>query len=159
MLVARSRLSAMGALKHVVLPLCVLSHAVAIGIFTVSGKEFMAEALDWPRATAALTPIERHLLGAGFTFHVVLVVNDVAAILVENAHYRGMATFLEFLLYAGDLVDAVYENALLSEGAEKAFTLVPLAVMSAVTLLGLVVHSQEPGLFTKDKNVGAKKKK
>lgn len=149
----------MGALKHVVLPLCALAHAFAIGVFTLAGKEFMADALDWPRETAALTPIERHLLGAGFTFHVVLAVNDVAAIVAENAHYRGMATFLEFLLYAGDLVDAVYENTLLSEGAEKAFTLVPLAVMSAVTLIGLVVHSQEPGLFTKDKNAGAKKTK
>jgi len=148
----------MGALKHAVLPLCVLAHAAAIVTFAVSGKEYMADMLDWPRATSALTPVERHLLGAGCAFHVALVVNDVAAIVVESAHYRGMATLLEFLLYSGDLIDAIYENTLLSEGAEKAFTLVPLAVMSVVTLIGLVVHSQEPGLLTNDKNTGVKKK-
>ena len=98
---------AMGALKHAVLPLCVLAHVAAIVTFAVSGKEYMADMLDWPRATSALTPVERHLLGAGGVFHVALVVNDVAAIVVESAHYRGMATLLEFLLYSGDLIDAV----------------------------------------------------
>lgn len=147
----------MGALKHVVLPLCALAHLAAIGVFSLKGKEYMADMLEWPRTTVALTPIERHLLGAGWTFHVALIVNDIAAIMVENAHYRGMATFLEFVLYAGDLVDAVYENTLLPDGAEREFTLVPLAAMSAVTLLGLLVHSREPGLFTKDKD--AKKEK
>lgn len=151
----------MGALKHAVLPMCIFGHLVAIGIFTVFGKEYMADVLDWPRMTPELTPIERHLLGAGFTFHAVLAANDAAAIMVENAHYRAMATFLEFLLYAGDLVDAMYENMLLpDEGGEeggKIFTLVPLAIMSAVTLIGLLVHSREPGLFTKDKNTEKKR--
>ena len=143
----------MGALKHAVLPICIFGHLVAIGIFTVFGKEYMADVLDWPRLTTELTPIERHLLGAGFTFHVVLAANDAAAIMVENAHYRAMATFLEFLLYAGDLADAIYENSLLPDGRRnKTFTLVPLVIMSAVTLIGLLIHSREPGLFTKDKN-------
>ena len=149
----------MGALKHAVLPICIFGHLVAIGVFTVFGKEYMADVLDWPRMTADLTPIERHLLGAGFTFHVVLAANDAAAIMVENAHYRAMATFLEFLLYAGDLVDAMYENSLLpDEGGSKTFTLVPLAIMSGVTLVGLLIHSREPGLFTKDKNNTEKKR-
>ena len=73
--------------------------------------------------------------------------------MVENAHYRAMATLLELVLYSLDLADAMYENTFLDEeGGEKLFTLVPLAVMTGVTLLGLLVHSQEPGLFTKDKN-------
>ena len=143
----------MGALKHVVLPLCTIAHLFAIAIFTLHGKEYMANLLEWPRNTIKLTPIERHLLGAGFTFHVVLTINDVAAIMVENAHYRAMATFLELVLYSLDLADAMYENTFLDEeGGEKLFTLVPLAVMTGVTILGLLVHSQEPGLFTKDKN-------
>ena len=116
----------------------------------------MADLLEWPRDTVKLTPIERHLLGAGFTFHVVLAINDIAAIMVENAHYRAMATFLELVLYSLDLADAMYENTFLGDGA-KLFTLVPLATMTVITILGLMVHSQEPGLFTKDKN--AKKTK
>lgn len=147
----------MGALKHVVLPLCTIAHLFAIGVFLIEGKEFMANTLDWPRTTVALTPIERHLLGAGFTFHVVLSVNDIAAIAVENAHYRAMATFLEFLLYSLDLADAMYENSLLQTAGEsvKLFTLIPLATMTVVTIFGLVVHSQEPGVFTKDKTKSA----
>jgi hypothetical protein len=86
----------MGALKHIVLHLCTIAHLFAIGVI-FQGKEFMATMLDWPRDTVTLTPIEQHLLGAGFTFHVVLTVNDIAAIAVENAHYRAMATILEFL--------------------------------------------------------------
>uniref|UniRef100_A0A7S0AGL7 Uncharacterized protein n=1 Tax=Minutocellus polymorphus TaxID=265543 RepID=A0A7S0AGL7_9STRA len=145
----------MGALKHVVLPLCTIAHLFAIGVFLVNGKEYMADLLEWPRKTIELTPIERHLLGAGFTFHVVLTINNIAAIIVENAHYRAMATFLELVLYSLDLADAMYENKLLS--GDKLFTLVPLTTMTVVAILGLVIHSQEPGFFTKDKN--AKKTK
>ncbi|KAL7501352.1 hypothetical protein ACHAWT_010760 [Skeletonema menzelii] len=141
----------MGALKHIVLPLCTIAHLFAIGVFTFGGKEYMADLLEWPRNTVKLTPIERHLLGAGFTFHVVLTMNNIAAIMVENSHYRAMATFLELVLYSLDLADAMYENTFLGEGG-KLFTLVPLAIMTGVTVLGLLVHSQEPGLLTKDKN-------
>ena len=146
----------MGALKHIVLPLCTIAHIFAIGVFLFQGKEYMANLLEWPRMTDTLTPIERHLLGAGFTFHIVLTVNDIAAIIIENSHYRAMATLLELILYSLDLADAMYENTLLGEGMNL-FTLVPLATMTGVTTLGLVLHSQEPGLLTKDKN--AKKKK
>ena len=146
----------MGALKHIVLPLCTIAHLLAIGVFLFQGKEYMANLLEWPRMTDTLTPIERHLLGAGFTFHIVLTVNDIAAIIIENSHYRAMATLLELILYSLDLADAMYENTLLGEGMNL-FTLVPLATMTGVTTLGLVLHSQEPGLLTKDKN--AKKKK
>lgn len=86
----------------------------------------MATTLDWPRETTNLTPIERHLLGAGFTFHVVLTASDVVAIVMENVHYRGMATVLEFLLHSLDLANAVYENSFLDEKS-KLFTLVSLA--------------------------------
>ena len=143
----------MGALRHAVLPLCVLAHLAAIAVFALHGKDAVAETLEWPRATVALTPIERHLLGAGIVVHAALAVNDVAAIWVEDAHYRGMATFLEFILNAGYLADAVYENGLLEGTGGREFTLIPLAAMSALTLLGLAVHSQEPGVFTKDKNI------
>jgi hypothetical protein len=49
-----------------------------------------------------------------------------------------------------DLADAMYENTFLGDGA-KLFTLVPLARMTVVTLVGLVIHSMEPGILTKDK--------
>ena len=152
---SRSLQDIMGALKHIVLPLCTFAHLFAIGVFVFSGKEFMTTMLDWPRDTETLTPIERHLLGAGFTFHIVLAVNDIVAIAVENAHYRSMAAILEFLLYFFDLADAMYENTFLGE-ERKSFTLVPLASMSIITAIGLIVHSMEPGVLTKDKN--AKKK-
>lgn len=118
--------SAVGALKHIILPLCTFAHIFAIGVFLFKGKEFMATTLDWPRETTNLTPIERHLLGAGFTFHVVLTASDVVAIVMENVHYRGMATVLEFLLHSLDLANAVYENSFLDEKS-KLFTLVSLA--------------------------------
>lgn len=146
----------MGALKHIVLPLCTIAHLFSISVFLFQGKEAMATLLDWPRMTVSLTPIERHLLGAGLAFHIVLSVNNIAAIIVENSHYRAMATFLELILYSLDLADAMYENTLLTEGMNL-FTLVPLATMTGVALVGLVLHSQEPGLFTEDKNVKKKK--
>lgn len=118
--------STVGALKHIILPLCTFAHIFAIGVFLFKGKEFMATTLDWPRETTNLTPIERHLLGAGFTFHVVLTASDVVAIVMENVHYRGMATVLEFLLHSLDLANAVYENSFLDEKS-KLFTLVSLA--------------------------------
>lgn len=71
--------------------------------------------------------------------------------MVESAHYRAMATFLELVLYSLDLADAMYENTLLGDDMTP-FTLVPLATMTVLTVLGLLLHSQEPGLFTKDKN-------
>lgn len=147
----------MGALKHIVLPLCIFAHLFAIGVFTFKGKEFMATMLDWPRNTPTLTPIERHLLGAGFTFHVVLALNDIVAITVENAHYRAMATILELTLYALDFADAMYENTFLGE-TDKLFTLVPLGSMTVVTLVGLVIHNMEPGVLTSDKNTKKKVK-
>jgi len=78
-------------------------------------------------------------------------VNDIVAVAVENAHYRSMATILEFLLYFFDLADAMYENMFLGE-ERNLFTLVPLASMSVVTAIGLFVHSMESGVLTINKN-------
>ena len=60
------------------------------------------------------------------SFHVVLTASDFVAIVMENVHYRGMATVLEFLLHSLDLDNAVCENSFLDEKS-KLFTLVSLA--------------------------------
>ena len=102
----------------------------------------MANLLKWLWNTVKLTSIGRHLLGTSFAFHIVLTINNIATIIVKNAHSRVMAAFLELVLYLLNLVDAIYENTLLQEEEEvKLFTLVLLVIMTGLTVLELLVHS------------------
>ena len=106
---------------------------------------------NWGRDTAKvpITDLEMHFLHCLGGVVIVLLVNNVAAIFVENSHYRGMAVFLEMLFFTIDGY-SYYRT-----GRD-----IPGIIFGIVGfgLVGLVVHSQEPGIFTKDHGPGKSKK-
>lgn len=77
-----------------------------------------------------------------------LLINCLAGVLLENAHYRGMAIFLEAIFWSYDLYDSM------QTGMPTDF----LMMASGVAIVGLLVHSMEPGIFTSDKTASKKKK-
>ena len=142
----------MGLLKHVVLPLYALLNA-AFAFKCLIKEEFDADMLaNWSRDTAKvpLHDLEMHLLHVCGGVMIVLLVNNVAAILVENSHYRGMAVFLQMLFFSIDGY-SYYRIGLDIPGL--------IYGIIGLGLVGLVVHSQEPGIFTKDHGPGNKSKK
>lgn len=82
----------------------------------------------------------QHILGAIF---LCLLLNNVAAISIENAHYRGMAVALHTIFIILDACSHIWMGV----DAPK-----PMFLFIGIRLIGLVVHSREPGIFTKDKN-------
>eukprot|EP01083_Nonionella_stella_P080761 222051_1 len=139
----------MGLLKHVVLPFyALLSLVVVYTSLVAEDIESMLE--NWSRDTKAqpITTLEMHLVHAVGGAFAVFFVNNVAAIIVENSHYRGMAVFLQVLFFAVDGYSYV-----------KMGKDVPAIIFVAVGvgLVGLFVHSMEPGIFTKDNKSGKAK--
>ena len=136
----------MGILKHVVLPLFCIWHVGAIVLATTQGKEGLANAAKFPRGSNAdLTQMELHFLGSFVGISLALLLNDLSAILTENSHYRAMATAVELVIIATDAFDGLY---LSGQGFD---TTVPI-VLSVLAVVGLVIHSMEPGILTKDRH-------
>lgn len=131
----------MGLLKHVVLPILAVGHAFQAYKILTDGKEELPKFYNWPGADEPMTPRELHMMGMILSISLTLFVNCVAAILMENAHYRGMATLLELIFFGCEAYDA----------QKTGFPVSVKEVFAGVALLGLIVHSQEPGIFTKDK--------
>ena len=135
--------SIMGLLKHAILPLF-----AAVDFFLVYRAlvaEDVSDLLElWKRDTNAypITDWEIHLLHAFGGAMLVLGVNAVAAIFVENAHYRGMALFLNTLFFSVDLYSYLKMGVSNPE----------LYVVLTIGAVSLAIHSMEPGIFTKDKN-------
>lgn len=100
-------------------------------------------------AAEPLSPLERHLCHILGTGCLCLAVNMIAAVAVENAPYRGMALFLNTLFFAVDAFSYVIVGLDIAP---------PLLVIVGAGLVGLAVHSQEPGIFTKDKAEKGKSK-
>lgn len=131
----------MGLLKHVVLPILAAGHAFQAYKILTDGKEDLPKFYGWPGADEPMTPRELHMMGIVLSISLTLFVNCVAAIVLENSHYRGMATLLEFIFFGCEAFDA----------QKTGFPITVKEVFAAVALIGLIVHSQEPGIFTKDK--------
>ena len=131
----------MGLLKHIVLPVLALGHAFQAYKILIDGKEELPKFYGWPGANDPLTPREQHMMGIVLSISLTLLVNCIAAIVLENSHYRGMAALLEFIFFAGEAYDA----------QTTGFPVLVKEIFALVALVGLIVHSQEPGIFTKDK--------
>ena len=145
----------MGLLKHFVLPVVALLDAL------IAYKGFFNEADTIKEMIPVWAPgrdldgeplsgIElhvSHLLGATF---LCFLVNAIVAIFREDAHYRGMALFLQLLFFLVDLCSYIKVG--------KDFTETPLVPILAFMAISLAIHSREPGIFTKDKE-GEKKSK
>ena len=131
----------MGLLKHVVLPLYALLDVSFIYKALII-EDINDMSPDSVLSTNQMTPLEQHFLHCLGGVGLMLLVNNVAAICVENSqYYRGMAVLLNIIFFATDAYSYV------NMGLE-----VPTAVYVIVGLgvIGLIVHANEPGVFTKD---------
>jgi hypothetical protein len=135
----------MGVLKHFVLPVLCLYRSYVVVVGLTQGKSAIADMAQFPIGADGMTPLETHMIGAYVGLSVALLLNSAAAIFTENSHYRAMATAVEFLCNVTDGYDSYFL-------AGPAFDATFLIGISTLTGVGLIVHSMEPGVFTKDKN-------
>ena len=138
----------MGVLKHFVLPVLAVAHAFQAYKILLVGKDEIPRLYGWPHGSDPLTPREEHMMGVILAMSLTLFVNCVAGVFLENAHYRGMATVLEFIFFGAQLWDAQLTG----------FPTNIKIIYTVVAGSGLLVHSMEPGIFTKDKIDKTKKK-
>ena len=143
----------MGLLKHVLLPLFASLHGISVYLFMTKGAVgiyVMAKgfARDGVTSNDDLTDMEQHMIAVMVGSQFALMINCVAGIFLENSHYRGMAVLLELIFFVCDSWD-YYRH-------DKDGKIV--YGMTLLTLIGLLVHAKEPGIFTKDKNVTSKTK-
>jgi hypothetical protein len=139
----------MGLLKHVLLPAFSLLHAAGAKTclvdesFDVVVGENVVPKRDLKKEPT--TPTEKHLIHAIGGVQLAFLINNVCAIITENAHYRGMALLLEAIFLGCDSF-SYYKMGCKTEGAVKM-----TYALFGLSLLGLSVHAMEPGIFTKDK--------
>lgn len=138
----------MGLLKHVILPLYALLD-VSVIYKTLVIEDINDVSPDPILSTNSMTPIEQHFLHCLGGVGLILLVNNVAAICVENSHYRGMAVLLNIIFFATDAYSYVKMGLKIPP---------PVYVIVGMGVIGLIVHANEPGIFTKDKKGGGKKK-
>lgn len=137
----------MGLLKHAILPLFALVDlGLAYKALVLGDMDDVYLAFGHDTTKDPMTNAEIHIIHALGAALVVLFVNNVAAILVENSHYRGMAVLLQIIFF---LLDA---SSYVRLGVDVAPILL---ILSGVGLVGLAVHSREPGIFTKDNKAKA----
>lgn len=136
----------MGLLKHFVLPLYVLFDLAVVFQLLVA-EDLVDMMTAWGDPATSATQLEMHLAHAVGGAVLVLLLNNIAAIIIENSHYRGMAVFLQVVFFSADAFSYV------RMGKE-----IPAVLYGIVGLglAGLAVHANEPGIFTKDKGGKAK---
>lgn len=131
----------MGLLKHAVIPFNALVNAL---VFYSNPNPF------WGKDDRPLTALEHHLFHMVGGRDLAFLIHFLAAIFVENSHYRMMVCLLQIVIFTID----GYSNVKLDVNINPI-----IYVIVGVNVVGLLVHSQEPGIFTKDKNSDGKSKK
>ena len=94
-------------------------------------------------ADSEFSTLESHLLGAFGAFHAAVGFGCAVGFLMEHSHFRAVMTTMELILWSLDGYDAIQTQS-------RSITF--FAVNVGIAAVGLVVHSQEPGVFTKDHN-------
>ena len=131
----------MGLLKHGLLPaLTLVDSAIAIIILVLQINDPDMLKL-WNYTTEPLDDLTQHMLHASGGTFLLLAVNNVCSILHGNSFHRATALALHGVFVA---VDA-WSYLSLSRSIPGS-----IYVMSATVMIGLLVHSQEPGSITKD---------
>lgn len=135
-----------GLLKTVVLPYFCLLHAYTFASIFLFGKLDFAK-LAWPDVVMTdsleMSTLESHLLGAFGAFHAAVGFGCMLGFLAEHSHFRGVMTTMELILWSLDGYDALQT---------KSRPITFFAVNAGIAAVGLLIHSQEPGIFTKDHN-------
>lgn len=132
----------MGLLKHVVFPLFAVLHAFSIqSCMTLDGWANMV-GLEVESDDDRQSVRQLHMLGVLRGFNIAVWMLCGMGMFTESAHFRGVVSVALVALHGVVAVDA-YQLGI-------AQWYVP-AALTAVALAGVVVHSMEPGIFTKDK--------
>lgn len=136
----------MGLLKHVACPFFALSHGCAALLALTSTPAEYAKSTGAPsEGPDESSPREKALLKFTGAFHIASSLLMVVGTWKETAHVRGLIVGFE----------CVFNGACLLLGASSQMALQDLySSMGLFTLAvgSAVVHSMEPGFFTKDKN-------
>jgi hypothetical protein len=133
----------MGLLKHAILPYFACLHAYIFASLFIVGSKMDFARIAYPNAVGAeLTPMENHLLGAAGAFHCAVGFGCVIGFIAEHSHFRGVVVLMELILWTLDGYDAYTLD----------FPYIFMLIQAAIAAVGLLIHSQEPGIFTKDKN-------
>ena len=103
----------------------------------------------WPShgENAELSDWERHALGIIGASHASMLVGHVLGLVTDHGHFRAILALMEIVAWG----IGGYDGYVL--GVDFAFPVVLVSLAAA----GLLAHSKEPGLFTKDKNSSSKK--
>ena len=133
----------MGILKHAILPWFGMVHSACFyWLFLGDGAARLPTVSSWPGADAfEPTPITDHLITEMGAFHAALAFGCFIGVVGEHSHFRGVMTAM-LLIFWGLDTWSMYRT-----GLDYTFT----AVHATLAAIGIAIHSQEPGLFTKDK--------
>ena len=139
-----NQVNIMGLLKHVILPLLTLLDCVFVMNFVIKEEidEDMSKTWDCPAGTPSDSPITVHFMHLIGALGLLMAINNIAAILYGNGFHRAMACAQHGILFIVDSWSYVHLGKDI-----PGIVYVILAIVS----IGLAVHSQEPGVFTKDK--------
>lgn len=139
----------MGALKHVLIPFYTCLHL--LGSYKALDPKGFVEFCGLPLTeNEEQTAREAHLIGVILSFHLAMAFLCFLGFFQESAHFRGIIMVCEVLFYGVRTVHAY------SQGLDSAVYSKP-GFAAAVAVVGVVLHSMEPGLFTKDKKDETKK--
>ena len=136
----------MGILKHAILPFFALLHGyVAYLILWGNDRSKVVELFQWPPppdsdGSHVLSDWESHGLGLVGSLEVILTFACVMGVVREDSHFRGVVCIMEGLAWSIGAWDA----------HRLGFPVGFAAAMAGLAWVGLLVHSQEPGLLTKD---------
>jgi hypothetical protein len=99
---------------------------------------------DWPAKAGvdqSLTIWEEHMMGIIGGGHLMMLLLELWSIFQDHGHVRALMTTGEMVWWGLGGYDAY------RLGLPCAFA----NTLSVLALVGLIIHSREPGLFTKDK--------
>ena len=140
----------MGLLKHFLLPAFGLLHLVQVR--SCLDLNSWGEMVGHPVTEAVDLESARqlHMLGGLKAFNVAMAVLCFLSTVGHDssAQARGMMILAECIFYTIDAIDG-YQLGI------ESYTLA--AGLAGIALVGVIVHSQEPGLFTQDKTKAKKK--
>jgi hypothetical protein len=135
----------MGVLKHVLFPAMTLLHIFGVSIYLTGRNHLLPSILAMPGAENERTSIELHLCAVMSGVWLMLLFCCLCGIFYENSHFRGVVAVMHLILFTNDMYDCATR-----EGWGSAAP--TLAIMDIFILVCIIIHSQEPGLFTEDKS-------
>ena len=147
----------MGLLKHFVLPLFAVTHFMSVYTVYFSDRAQLPIQADWPPNSIEnikeLTLYENVLLGIVACFHTSFLFGCVVGIVMENSHFRGVFAVMEMIMWGVGGIDVGKFFGYEAMASYSSF------ILCGIAAIGLVVHMNEPGIFTKDKTTTSSTKK